>query len=408
VIPADGIVRASGTLYVNESALTGESLPVEKRIGDSVFMGSGVVSGEGILEVMVIGRSTKFAHIALLLTEKERPSEFERGIRRFSILLTRVILILVIVIFLINAFMKHDILSSLIFSLALAVGLTPDLLPVIIAVNLSRASLRMAKKGVIVKKLSAIENFGSMDILCTDKTGTLTEDRIVLVKYVDGTGATSQQVLEAAYISSVLKGSAKTPLDAAIIEGDTFPTDVYEKVHEIPFDFERRRDSMIVRKGTAEPELITKGAPEAVLGVCRIDTAANTAALALFEALSAEGYRVIAVATGTVQSKDTYSVDDERDLSFAGFIAFIDPPKENAKRILEELCRKNIEVKVITGDHRLVAEHIVREVGLVSKGTLDGSEIETMPDEALQVLAEETTIFSRVTPIQKNRIIRAL
>ncbi len=408
VIPADGIIRASGTLYVNESALTGESLPVEKRVGDNVFMGSGVVSGEGVLEVMVIGRSTKFASIALLLTEKEQPSEFERGIRRFSILLTRVILILVIIIFLINAYLKHDILSSLIFSLALAVGLTPDLLPVIIAVNLSRASLRMAKKGVIVKKLSAIENFGSMDILCTDKTGTLTEDRIVLVKYVDGAGATSQQVLEAAYISSVLKGSAKTPLDTAIIEGETFATDTYEKVHEIPFDFERRRDSMIVRKGMNEPQLITKGAPEAVLGVCRIDTAAKTVALALFESLSAEGYRVIAVATGIVSTKDTYTVADEHDLAFAGFIAFIDPPKENAKRILEELCRKNIEVKVITGDHRLVAEHIVREVGLISKGTLDGVEIETMPDEALQVRAEETTIFSRVTPIQKNRIIRAL
>ncbi|HWC57432.1 MAG TPA: HAD-IC family P-type ATPase, partial [Candidatus Paceibacterota bacterium] len=296
IIPADGTMVTSETLFINEAALTGESLPVEKRNGESVYMGSDVVSGEGIMEVTAIGRQTKFAAIALLLTERERPSEFERGIRRFSVFLTRVIIILVICIFLINASLKHDIISSLIFSLALAVGLTPDLLPVIIAINLSRASLRMSTKGVIVKKLSAIENFGSMDILCTDKTGTLTEGTIVLVKYLDGAGATSEQVLEAAYVSSVLKGAAKTPLDAAIVAREAFPIERYKKINEIPFDFDRKRDTMVVGREGAAPLVITKGAPEAVLGICKITPEARAQAQTLFESLSGDGYRVIAVA----------------------------------------------------------------------------------------------------------------
>jgi Mg2+-importing ATPase len=408
VVPADGTIKVSETLYLNEAALTGESLPVEKKIEDTVYMGSGVVSGSGVIEITHTGRTTKFASIALLLTEKERPSEFERGIKKFSMMLTRVIIILVVVIFLINAYLKHDVASSLIFSLALAVGLAPDLLPVIIAVNLSRASIRMAKRGVIVKKLSAIENFGSMDVLCTDKTGTLTEDKIVVVKYLDTTGATSESVLEAAYVSSVLKGTAQTPLDQAIIDRETFPIEAYTKVHEIPFDFERRRDTMVVQKDTTSVLLISKGAPEAILAACDSTPEKKTEAGKQFEALSREGYRVIAVATRTLAQQESYSVADEQHLVFQGFIAFIDPPKESIRKVLEDLCNKSIEIKVITGDHQLVAEHIAREVGLLSKGTLDAVDIDTLSDEALGARVETTTIFSRVTPIQKNRIIKAL
>jgi Mg2+-importing ATPase len=408
VIPADGTIVVSGTLYLNEAALTGESLPVEKKVTDTVYMGSGVVSGDGVMEVVTIGRETKFATIALMLTQKERPSEFERGIRHFSLLLTRVIIILVVCIFLINAYLKHDILSSLIFSLALAVGLTPDLLPVIIAVNLSRASIRMSKKGVIVKKLSAIENFGSMDILCTDKTGTLTEGTIVLVKYLDGAGTTSENVLEVAYVSSMLKGGAMTPLDRAIIAREIPTIKTYHKIDEIPFDFERRRDTMIVAREGMAPLLITKGAPEAVLGACTISVSEKKVAEQLFETLSQEGYRVIAVATTECSVQKKYSILDEQHLSFIGFIAFVDPPKKDIKHILEELRDRSIEIKVITGDHRLVAEHTVREVGLLSKGTLDAVDIDAMSDQELSVRVEETTIFSRVTPIQKNRIIQTL
>ena len=408
VVPADGVVLETEALYINESALTGESLPVEKTSRASVYMGSGVVSGAARIEVTATGGRTKFASIAALLTERERPSEFESGIKKFSILLTKVIVILVVCIFLINAFLKHDLFTSIIFSLALAVGLTPDLLPVIIAVNLSRASLRMSKKGVIVKKLSAIENFGSMDILCTDKTGTLTEDHIVLVRYVSEDGAVSERVLEAAYVSSALKGSAKTPLDAAILERQEFAIASYTKLHEIPFDFERKRDTMVVQKKGDGILLITKGAPEEILKACRIDEKVHAQATKEFETLSRDGYRVIAVATKELANKAVYSSKDEYDLSFAGFIAFIDPPKPDTKRILEELMQKSIEIKVVTGDHRAVAEHILSEVGVVSKGTLDGEEIETLEDDALAARAEGITIFSRVTPIQKNRIIRAL
>lgn len=404
VVPADGKVVASDTLYINESSLTGESLPLEKKIEGEVYMGSAVVSGNGLIEISQTGAQTKFAKIALLLTNTQRPSEFERGVRRFSILLTRVIIILVICIFLINAYLKHDILSSLIFSLALAVGLTPDLLPVIIAINLSRASIRMSKKGVIVKKLSAIENFGSMDILCTDKTGTLTEDKIVLVKYLNADGDVSNDVLEAAYVSSVLKGSVQTPLDEAILAREKFFIEKYSKISETPFDFERKRDTIVIEDGNQKPYLITKGAPEEVLKVCLISIAEKQKVEGLFETLSKDGYRVIAVARGSV-SKD---VKEEKDLTFLGLIAFIDPPKKDTKIILDELEKKSIEIKVITGDHHYVAEHIVREVGLISKGTLDGEEIDQMSDEELKSHVEGTTIFSRVTPVQKNRIILSL
>lgn len=410
IVPSDGVVLQSETMYANEAALTGESLPVEKDVGAEVYMGSGVVSGEGVMKATLTASRTKFASLVLTLSQKERPSEFESGIKKFSLLLMRVILVLVILIFLINAYLKHDIFTSLIFSLALAVGLTPDLLPVIIAVNLSRASLRMSKKGVIVKKLSAIENFGSMNVLCTDKTGTLTQGTIVLVKYLNAQGESSTTVLEAAYVSSILKGTIKTPLDEAVVAHQEFKIDDYTKIAEIPFDFERRRDTLVVsRKNQESLLLITKGAPEEIFKVCLIDQSTQNQAQNIFDQLSQEGFRVIAVATKEVSNQQIdFGLKDEAKLNFAGFIGFIDPPKADVHAVLTEIKNKSIEIKVITGDHALVAEHILRDVGLESKGTLDSIEIEKLPDEALRIKVEQVTLFSRVTPIQKNRIIRAL
>ncbi len=407
VVPADGTIVSSCDLYVDESSLTGESLPVIKATEMNVYMGSGVISGEAFIRISAIGHSTKFASIVSLLSVKERKNEFEKGIRSFSFLITKIVIILCICIFLINVVFKQDILSSLLFSLALAVGVTPELLPMIIAVNLSRASIKMSKQGIIVKKLSSIENFGSMDILCTDKTGTLTENKIVVVEYLDINGNQSDSVIETAYINSQLLTNNKTPLDAAIIEHQVFSIDKYKKINEIPFDFERKRDSLIVQIDNKQI-LITKGSPEDILNVSDISKEDREKAILLFEKLSKDGYRVIAVATKTFyEIKDIYTKNDEKGLIFSGFIAFIDPPKFSVKAVLEDLCKKSITIKVITGDHKLISEKIVKDVGIESLGTLDGQDLENLSDEELKIRCELVTIFSRVTPAQKNRIIMA-
>lgn len=409
VVPADGVMVESCQLFTNESSLTGESLPIEKPVTFEVYMGSGVVSGEGVMQVTQTGRHTKFADIVSLLSVKETSSEFEKGIKSFSLLITRIVLVLTICIFIVNVVFKHDIVSSLTFSLALAVGITPELLPMIIAVNLSWASIRMSKKGVIVKKLSAIENFGSMDILCTDKTGTLTEDRISVVKYVNIDGHQSEEVIESAYLTSSMRGGVRTPLDEAIVQYQAFPVTHYKKRDELPFDFERRRDSLVVSLPNGTDMLITKGAPEGVMDASTMAPEQRAKAMALFESLSSEGYRVLAVARRIFQTpQESYSSHDETGLVFSGFIAFIDPPKASVKAVLDELCHKSIVIKIVTGDHKLVAEKIVREVGIISLGTLDASEVDVLTDTELALRAEQTTIFARVTPVQKNRIIKAL
>jgi Mg2+-importing ATPase len=407
VIPADGVIHSGSDLYANESSLTGESVPVEKNIGAQVFMGSGVVTGRAYMQVTQTGPKTKFYSIVALLATAERPGEFERGITQFSYLITKIVLSMTIFVFLINAVFKHDLLQSLIFALALAVGLTPEMLPMIIATNIAKASLQMSGKGVIVKKLSSVENFGSMDILCTDKTGTLTEDHITLVKYIDIGGADSPDVLEHAYITSAFHTGTKTPLDSAISEFRNFDLGEYSKVDEIPFDFERRRDSMIVDHAGART-LIVKGSPESVFTISNLSASDAEKSSALFESLSADGYRVIAVASKLLSFEShTYKISDECDLDFLGFIAFIDPPKPDVKEVLAELEEKGINIKIITGDHPLVAQKIAKEVGLPSD-VLTSQEIDQLTDEELGLRAEMTTIFARVTPVQKNRIITVL
>ncbi|MFA6999627.1 MAG: magnesium-translocating P-type ATPase [Candidatus Paceibacterota bacterium] len=407
VIPADGIIKEGHDLFVNESSLTGESLPIEKNVGDSIYLGSSIVTGHVYVEVTATGKNTKFASIVSLLQERERTGEFEKGIKDFSILITKVVIIMVVVVFLANALLKHDILQSLIFALAIAVGVTPELLPMIIAFNVSKSATKMAKGGVIIKKLSAIENFGSMDILCTDKTGTLTEDKITVVKYLNLNGENSLDVLKYAYIGSFFHTGTKQPLDRAITSYRDFDISLYKKIDEMPFDFERKRDS-IVFQFNDENILVVKGAPEQIFPVSNLSKEEIEKAKSLFEDLSKDGYRVLAIASKILKKEIDYTVTDETNLKFEGLIAFIDPPKKGVKEVLDELETLGINIKIITGDHLLVTEKIAKEVGLPIRGMLNGEEIENLSDADLADKALKTNIFARVTPVQKNRIIKAL
>lgn len=409
VVPADGVVKEGHDLFVNESSLTGESLPVAKNVGDPVYLGSGVITGHVYVEVTKTGKDTEFYTIVSLLQEQQRPSEFEQGIKEFSFLITKVVLVMAGFVFLVNALLKHEILESFIFALAIAVGITPELLPMIIALNVSKASIKMAHKGVIVKKLSAVENFGGMDILCTDKTGTLTEDKINVVKYLDIDGHDSLDVLRYAYITSTFHTGTKSPLDDAIAVYREFDTSPYTKIDENPFDFERRRDSMAIEyeKGRM---LLVKGAPENIFPVTSLTPIQLEQAQKLFTSLSHEGYRILAVAMKQLTDTTTqrYTVADEVELTFAGFIAFMDPPKKGVQEVLDELQTRGITIKIITGDHLLVAQKIANDVALSIVGVLESHEIDALTDDALAIRAEKTTIFARVTPVQKNRIIKAL
>lgn len=408
IISADGKVVEASDFFVNESSLTGESFPIEKPKGSEVFLGSGVVTGRSIIEVVNTGAKTKFYNIVALLSKKEQPNEFERGIKKFSILITRLVIAMTAIVFLINAVLKHDIIESLIFSLALAVGLTPELLPMIIALNVSKSSIKMSKMGVIVKKLSAIESFGSMDILCTDKTGTLTEDRIALVRCVDINNADSGEVFKMAYLTSHFHTGTKSPLDVAIIQYRELHDEQYVKFDEIPFDFERRRNSIVVQFENKHI-LISKGAPEQMLEITTLNSEQKTQAMALFTELSTSGYRILAVATKEItQQRERYNCEDEKSLEFKGFIAFIDPPKQDVKEVLAELVQRGISIKIITGDHGIIAEKVATEVGFTSIKMLESATIDNLSDEVLALKAEETNIFARVTPVQKNRIIEAL
>jgi Mg2+-importing ATPase len=407
VIPADGIIREGHDLFVNESSLTGESLPVEKNIGDSVYLGSSAITGHVYVEITAIGKNTKFCSIVSLLQQRERTGEFERGIKDFSILITKIVIVMVLVVFGANALLKHDILQSLIFALAIAVGVTPELLPMIIAFNVSKSATKMAKNGVIIKKLSSIENFGSMDILCTDKTGTLTEDKITVVKYLNTKGEDSMDVLKHAYICSSFHTGTKNPLDNAISSYRDFDISLYKKIDEMPFDFERKRDS-IVFEFEGKRTIVAKGAPEQIFPISNLSIEEIDRVKKLFEALSKDGYRVLAIASKELPSKKDYTVADELGLDFQGLIAFIDPPKKGVKEVLDELEGLGINIKIITGDHMLVAEKIAMEVGLPISGIINGDEIEKLSDLELAEVAEKTNIFARVTPAQKNRIIQAL
>lgn len=413
LIPADARIFEADDFFVNQSALTGESFPHEKyaeakEFADTmVYLGSSVVSGTAYAVIVKTGKDTEFGKIVETLLAREEKSDFEIGISRFGFFISKVILFLVLLIFLFQALMHKDILESFMFAVAIAVGVTPELLPVIMSITMARGSERMAKNGVIVKRLSAIPNFGSMDTLCTDKTGTLTEDKIQVVGFMDAFGKESAEVRLFTYLNSFHQTGVKNPLDKAILDFDGVDISAFEKMEEIPFDFVRKVMSVVVN-GPDGHILITKGAPEEVMDKC--DTMFDRVqATKTYETLSREGYRVLAVGIKkNIIEKTKYAKEDESDLTFLGFVSFLDPAKKDVKSVLTELERLGIGIKIITGDNELVTEHVCRTIGLEVRGVLLGKEIHTMTDDALGVRAENTTIFARFSPDEKNRIIRAL
>lgn len=433
VIPADCLVRAADDFFVNQSSLTGESFPVEKRavteesdtkplaVGDehAVFMGTSVVTGRATGEVRNTGAHAEFGKIAARLSGAEAETSFDRGLKEFSLFIMRLTFVMILVVFAVNAYFGREILDSFIFAMAIAVGITPELLPVIMSVALSHGSLIMAKKNVIVKNLGAVQNFGGMNILCTDKTGTLTEDKITLVKCVDLADHASPLVLQHVGLSSRYQTIRKGPLDVAIEEHGTIDLDGYTKVDEVPFDFTRRRDSIIAGyKGGRL--MITKGAPESITTICDfvMDGDKRVAwceeekkkVREEYDRLSADGFRVLGVAMKTLPEEErvVYHHEEEEGMTFLGFAAFLDPPKQSAGLALRELAKLSIEVKIITGDSEVLTEHICRDLGFVITGVLTGDEVAKLSDSELTQKVQSVNVFARTSPEQKERIVTVL
>jgi Mg2+-importing ATPase len=426
LVPADAELIEATDFFVNEAVLTGESFAVEKEPGtvdakaplaerkNSVFLGTNVRSGSARCLVTATGRNTQFGAIAHRLALRPPETEFDRGVRRFGYFLMGTALIMVLVVFAVNMLLGRPPIDTLLFSVALAVGLSPELLPAILTVNLARGAQLMAKHGVLVRRLNAIENLGSIDTLCTDKTGTLTEGVVTLENAYAADGTVSSEVLELAACNAALQAGFSNPLDEAILQARSYDAARATKVGEIPYDFVRKRMSVLVRDGAAV-KLITKGAVENVLKICThladgrvLDDASRSAVLERFHRWSAEGIRVLGVATRAMPVKEEYSRDDETGLDFAGFLAFLDRPKAGAGEAIRELRRLGVHIKVITGDVELVTRHIARLVGLPVKRVLTGKQLDELKDEALWHVAEKTDLFVAVDPNQKERIILAL
>jgi len=419
LIPADARVIASRDCYVNQSSLTGESFPVTKTAGPApatddltfpeniIFMGSSMVSGTAQAIVINTGSRTSFGRIAEKLQQKREVTNFGKGVQQFGQLVMKITIILVLFIFLINAVNQRDLLESFMFSLAVAVGLTPELLPLIMSITMSKGAVHMASKGVIVKNVTAIPNFGSMEILCTDKTGTITEDRIVMIKCVDIDNNENEELFLQAYLNSYLQTGVRNQLDEAIVHYKTPDISAFSKIDELPFDFYRKRMSTIV-KHEGRHLLICKGAPEEVLKVCLEHDGVSAKALELYHSLSMDGFRVLAVATRYIAPKEQYTKEDEQQLELQGFTAFLDPPKPDAQRVIETLNEMGVEIKIITGDNHLVTQKICNEIGLPIKGIMQGTELVHIPDDALQRKVADITIFARFSPDEKNRVIQAL
>ncbi len=433
LVPADGLLLEGRDLFVNQAMLTGEPYAVEKHAGDqhagdgtletatnALFMGSSVVSGSGRMLVCQTGKATAVGQIAHTLAQVAPPTAFELGARRFGMLIMRLTVFLVLFVLLVNIIGHKPMLESFLFAIALAVGLTPELLPMVISVTLARGALRMAKREVVVKRLAAIENLGMMDVLCTDKTGTLTEARIQLERHVDGAGQQSERVLQLAYLNSFFETGLRSPLDEAILAHEHLDVGGWRKIDEVPFDFERRRVSVLLDDGR-ERLLVLKGAPEDVLrlasayevdaagGIAAFDAGARARVQAVCDDLGRQGFRVLGVASRKVALDHPHAeVNDESNLVFAGFAAFLDPPKPQAEEALQALTRIGISVKILTGDNELVSEHICTCLGIGVTGVLTGAQIAQMDDQALRARVDSVNLFCRVNPAQKNRIILAL
>lgn len=434
VIPADGLIIEEDELFVDEAAFTGETFPVEKNIGvldknasvnkrkNSVFMGSHVVSGTAKVLIILTGESTEFGHISKSLKSKVPLTDFEVGIKRFGNLLMEVTVVMVIFLFGVNVLLNKPLFDSLLFTLAIAVGLTPQLLPAIISVNLSKGAKEMAKKQVIVKRLNSIENFGNMTIMCSDKTGTLTEGKVKVNTTLDYLGNESEKVLKLAKINSTLQQGFKNPIDQAISSLKFDDLREYIRVDEIPYDFIRKRLSLLVRsKDSNENQknrLITKGAVSEILKICSdvADKNENIVPISteidkikkIYEDLSSEGYRTLAVAYKDFENVSSVSRKDESEMVFAGFISLFDPPKENIVETIQNLKDLKVNLKVITGDNVLIAKNMAKQVGMENAKVITGDEIRNMSDAAFTHNVYKINVFAEIEPNQKEKIILAL
>ena len=429
LIPADARILECSDFFVTQAVLTGESVPSEKtpEIADEdagiqdrrncVFMGTNVQSGSAVVLVTATGENTNFGAIAKNLSLRPPETEFERGVRHFGYLLTQIMLVLTLSVFAINVIMERPAIEALLFSVALAVGITPQLLPAIISITLSRGSRSMAEEGVIVRRLTAIENFGSMDVLCTDKTGTLTEGTIRLDGAFDLDGEASESVFRLAYLNASLQTGMENSLDKAVSEARNLDISNIVKKGEIPFDFTRERLSVIVEEDSRYT-LITKGAFSKVLNICTqvehkkgikdLDDVDLRNIQQLYETWSSQGIRVLGIAIRSVELKEKYSVEDENQMVFAGFLLLFDHPKQDVIQTISNLEKNGVSLRVITGDNKLTAVHTVESVGIKIRGVITGIDLMKMSDESLWNKVENTTVFAEVDPNQKERIILAL
>ncbi len=429
LIPADGVLLEATDFYVNQAVLTGETFPAKKQPGEvgkdttlaertnCIFMGTSVRSGTATALITETGSSTIFGQIAQRLALRPPVTEFEHGIRHLGYLLTRVMFVLVFMVFAVNVFFHKPVLDSLLFSIALAVGLTPQLLPAIISITLSKGSQRMAKNGVIVRRLESIENFGSMDVLCTDKTGTLTVGVVNLDQCLDIHGTASETVFRYAYVNAHFETGLANPLDEAIITHGQPDLSDLTKVDEVPYDFVRKCLSIVVNQANGTPLMVTKGALSKIIGVCShvldeeavlpLDAPQQQQIQQRFAEWSEQGFRVLGVAIREMPIQADYSRDDEHDMMFVGFLLFFDPPKPYVQETIADLSRLGVQLKIITGDNKLVALHTAKAVGLSVTGVLTGGEIAQMSDEACWHAAEHANLFVEVDPNQKEHIILA-
>ncbi|MFM0725987.1 magnesium-translocating P-type ATPase [Paraburkholderia strydomiana] len=437
MIPADLRLISARDLFVNQSALTGEAMPLEKvahactastethfDLPNICFLGSAVVSGIGCGVVVLTGSRTAFGRLADMIAAQRVQTSFDKGITRFTWLMIGFILVMVPLVFVINGLTKGNWFEALLFAVAVAVGLTPEMLPMIVTVNLAKGAIAMSRKRVIVKRLNAIQNFGAMDVLCTDKTGTLTQDRIILKRHLDLQGNESDQVLEYAYLNSTHQSGLKNLLDVAVLKHVELHEQLkaheqFTKIDEMPFDFERRRMSVVLARGDGAHILICKGAVEEIFSVCTryaingdtgvLDQSHFAAAKETTAALNSDGFRVVAVAyKEMLPEQGAYSVSDEADLTLLGYIAFLDPPKETAAAAIATLKARGVQVKILTGDNDIVTRKICHEVGLTVDRVVLGKELELLSAAGLAELVETAPVFAKVSPSQKASIIDAL
>lgn len=452
MVPGDIRLLSSKDLTLSQSILTGESVPVDKsevlsaatdksaeksRNGAAVldmpqlcFMGTNVVAGTGVAVVAATGPQTYFGAMAKSILGQRELTSFDRGVRSVSWLLIRFMLVMVPIIFIVNGVLKGDWVEAFLFGIAIAVGLTPEMLPTIVSANLAKGALRMARKKCIVKRINSIQNLGAMDVLCADKTGTLTRDKIILERYLDISGNKNPDVLDYAYLNSFHQTGLKNLLDRAVLERCDIQQGArrgrnFEKVDEVPFDFNRKRMSVILKESELSHLLICKGAVEEVIQYCSsyddaengvLDTIARPLtpeekekALSLVDELNNDGLRVVAVAIKDITDlKASYSVADESDMSLCGFVAFMDPPKESAEAAIKTLVEHGVQVKVLTGDGGIIARNVCRQVGLESKSVILGSQIEKMSEEEIRQIVVQENIFAKLSPLQKSQIVKAL